>query len=296
MFSGFSRRILVVLLAISGLLSACTPRHLLVHSAADALATQGQSDEEDLGLAREASAFYLKLSESVLRLSPGHMKLAESVASGLTQYAYAFVAFEAEQLSSTDTQAAHVLNERARRLYLRAHRHAMAALEHDSPGFAGALAQTDSRLWPSIQKSQVNVTYWAAASWGAYIALSKDDPDAVADLPLAARLAFLAWQTAPQHAEGSLASLLGSFEAARPGGSRLKATSYFDAAIAASAGQNAGPYVAKAESISLPEGDRAQFEGLLKQALELSKKRTDLSNQVMQQRARWLLRSADDLF
>ena len=55
------------------------------------------SSEDDLQLAREASAFYLKFSESVLKETPGHLKLAESVSAGFTQYAYAFVAFDAEK-------------------------------------------------------------------------------------------------------------------------------------------------------------------------------------------------------
>lgn len=58
---------LLGVLVMASLLSACMPRQLLVNSAADALTAQGQVDEEDLGLAREASAFYLKVSESLLR-------------------------------------------------------------------------------------------------------------------------------------------------------------------------------------------------------------------------------------
>ncbi len=77
-----------------------------MQGAANALANQGQQQEEDLGLARDAAAFYLKLSESVLARTPGHLGLAESVAGGFTQYAYAFVAFEADRLDATDTRAA----------------------------------------------------------------------------------------------------------------------------------------------------------------------------------------------
>ena len=287
--------ILAVLLLALGL-SACVPRQLLVHSAADALTAQGQAEEEDLGLAREASAFYLKLSEALLRQTPGHLPLAETVASGLTQYAFAFVAFEAERLAATDNRAAHQLNERARRLYLRAHRHAMAALVQTSPGFAQALRQTSPQQWPVLRAEQVGVAYWAAASWGAYIALSTDDPDAVADLPLAERLAGLAYQRAPGHGAGALASLMGNFEAARPGGSAAKATAYFDEAIALAGGQHAGPLVAKAEAIAQAAGDRSAFETLLRQALAASAQRKDLANQVMRLRAQWLLDSADDLF
>ena len=104
---------------------------------ADELASQGQAEEEDLGLARDAAAFYLKLSESVLRQAPGHPALAEAVAGGFTQYAYAF---DAERLEATVVRAALRQRQRAVRLYERAHRHAMAALELQQPGLAAALA------------------------------------------------------------------------------------------------------------------------------------------------------------
>jgi len=174
MFRNFSRvctALLGLLLACG--LSACMPRQLLVNSAADAWTAQGQAEEEDMGLAREASAFYIKVSESLLRQTPGHLPLAETVASGLTQYAYAFVAFEAERLAATDSQAAHRLNERARRLYLRAHRHAMAALVQSQPGFVEALSRPQANQWPQVSPAQVGVAYWAAASWGATLRCPK---------------------------------------------------------------------------------------------------------------------------
>jgi hypothetical protein len=142
----------------------------------------------------------------------------------------------------------------------------------------------------------VALAYWAAASWGGYISLSKDHPDDVADLPLAIRLATLAWQVAPDHGDGALASLMGSFELARPGGSREQAQTYFDRAITASGGKSAGAYVAKAEGLALSSGDRAAFDALLRQALAAAAARRDLSNEVMRERAAWLLETADDLF
>ena len=140
------------------------------------------------------------------------------------------------------------------------------------------------------------MAYWAAASWGGFIALSKDDPDVVADLPLAIRLAHLAWDKSPAYGDGALASLMGAYETVRPGGSRQQAIAYFDRAIAVGAGKNAGAFVAKAESISLPAGERAAFEALLRQALVAGTARRDVQNAVMRERAQWLLDSADDLF
>jgi hypothetical protein len=279
--------------------AGCAPQTLLLRGVADQLSSQGSAAEDDLGLAREASAFYLKLSESVLLQTPGHLALAASVAGGYTQYAYAFVEFEADRVEPKDAKAARLMRGRAARLYARAHRHAMAALEQHSPGLtqslnaARASSSAETRRLPA---DQVAVAFWAAASWGAVISLSKDQPDVVADLPQAIRLAHLAWAGDPDFGDGALATLMGQFELARPGGSREQAQAYFERAVAAGTGRSAGPYVAQAEALALPAGDRAAFEGLLRTALQIAAKHRDLPNEVMRERAQWLLDTADDRF
>jgi len=288
-------RVLAVAAAVVAL-SACSPKHLIVQGIANEIASQGQAPEDDLVLAREASAFYLKLSESLLREVPENAKLSESVATGFTQYAYAFVAFEAEKLDATDSKTAQLLRERAARLYQRAHRHAMAALERSTPGFRQALESKKPADWPALRAEQVGLAYWAAASWGGFISLSKDKPDAVADLPLVVRLAQLAYAQNPAYGDGALAGLMGTLEAARAGGSRTQAVQYFEQAIALGAEHSAGPLVAKAEGIALPAGDRPAFEALLRQAISVATAHPDLQNAVMRERARWLLATADDLF
>lgn len=274
------------------LLAACSPQSLLVKGVADELAGQAQADEDDLLLARDASAFYLKLSESVLKQTPGHGPLAVAVASGFTQYAYAFVAFEADRIETRDAKAAQRLRSRAAQLYWRGQRHAMAALEVQQPGFSKALAAGQARLQPD----QVALAYWAAASWGAAISLSKDRPDAVADLPLALRLAQQAWQLEPTYGAGDLSALMGNFEAARPGGSTASAQRFFDLAQQQGQGRNAGVLVAQAEAVAAAAGDRATFERLLRDALAAADGRKDLANAVMRERALWLLQTADDRF
>ncbi len=293
------------------LLAGCSPRLMLLKGVADELANQGQAEEEDPVLARDAGAFYLKLSESVLRQSPGHLALAESVAGGFTQYAYAFVAFEAERLEGTDARAAQRMRQRAARLYERAHRHAMAALEAQQPGFARALAAS-TLTSPAIttpvagaaaggpplrlEPAQVGVAYWAAASWGAFIALSTDKPDLVADLPLAMRLAQLAYAAQPDHGQGALALLMARFELARPGGTPRAAEVFFARADTAAGTPTPATLVARAEALALPAGDRAGFERLLRQAIAAATPRRDLASQVLRERAQWLLDTVDDRF
>lgn len=279
-------------------LGACSPRQMIVGGLADELASQRQGDENDLELLRDAAPFHLKLSESVLRRDPGHAALAESVAAGFTQYAYAFVSFEAEQIEARDAKAAERLRQRAARLYERAHHHAMTALEKSRPGFARELAEAGGdnlRLRPE----QAGLAYWAAASWGGWISLSKDDPDIVADLPLAVRLAHLAWAAHPDWGQGALTGLLGTFEAARPGGSQPRALAYFDQAIAQSGGRSAGALLAKAEGYAQPAGDKELFASLLQQALAIHDEAGSpltTQNEVMRRRARWLQEKIDDLF
>ena len=287
-----------IVLIVATLLVACSPRQMVVGSIADELAGQARASENDLDLAREASAFYLKLSESVLRSDPGHLALAESVAGGFTQYAYAFVAFEADRIEATDARSAERLRGRAAQLYRRAHRHAMAALEKDSPGFTKALSAPEA-VTPKLQPAQVGLAYWAAASWGGWISLAKDDPDVVADLPQAVRLTQLAWQSDPAWGQGALTGLLATFEAARPGGNQKQALAWFDQAIVQGGGRSAGALVGKAEGYAQPTGDRTLFENLLKQAVAIKdapESPQALHNEVMRRRAAWLLEQAPDLF
>lgn len=297
----FRHRNLPILLPILvvATLAACSPRQMVVGSLADELAGQGRGSESDLDLARDASAFYLKLSESVLRSDPGHRALAESVAGGFTQYAYAFVSFEADRLEAKDARAAERLRRRAAQLYRRAHQHAMTALEKDSPGFARALYAAPGADQPKLLPGQVGLAYWAAAAWGGWISLSKDDPEVVADLPQAVRLANLAWQVDPAWGGGSLTGLLATFEAARPGGNQKLALAWFDQAISQGGGSNAGALVGKAEGYALPTGDRVLFDSLLNQAVAIKDapdSQQALANEVMRRRAAWLLEQSPDLF
>ena len=286
---------LVLLLVVA--LVACSPRQLVINSLAGELAGQSQGAETDPELARDAAPFYFKLSEAVLAQTPGHAGLAEGLAARMTEYAYAFVAFEADRIEAQDSVAAEHLRRRAAGLYQRARNHAVNALEGRNPGFLKTLAdpQAEFRLSPE----EVGLAYWAAAAWGSWISLAKDDPEIVADLPLVVRLAAVAEATDSGWGNGALKGLRATLEASRPGGDRAQAVRWFDQAIALAQGQSVAVFVAKAESMALPAGDRAAFENLLQQALtvkDVAGSPLTLQNQVMRRRAVWLLEQSPDLF
>jgi hypothetical protein len=291
--------VLLAALALAGCASAPDwAVHMALTRVADGVAQAGTKPEEDLQLARDAAPVMLMASEALLQRVPDHLALAETVAGGFTQYSFAFVAFEAERVQQADPRSAQRLQLRAARLYERAHRHAMAALLHHQPQLREALVATGTAGAPRLvlRPSEVGVAYWAAASWAAWISLSKHQPDVVADLPLAVGLARLAHAAAPDHGKGALASLLGTLEASRPGGSLPKAEALFAQALQTAGEDAPGVLVAMAESLAQPAGDRARFEALLSRALRTEGQRLPPDVQVMQQRARWLLDSADDLF
>ena len=292
-FKRTSALILWVLAALT--LSACSVRQQLIRQVADEW-TQSSVEEEDVGLAREASAFYLKLSESLLRAAPGHVALAETVTSGLTQYAYAFLVNEADRIESTQLQQAQVLRERASRMYARARQQGWATLVLNHPDWPEQLNTLGDRAVLTIRPEEVGLMYWTAAAWGGQISMSKDSPDVVADLPMVVALATQAWKAQPHHGDGALASLMGTLEMARPGGSSTRALAYWDQSISISKGLNPGPYVAKAESWALAQQDRAAFEALLNKAIEVSQTQRTLSNQILRARAQWLLSQVDDIF
>ena len=111
--------------------------------------------------------------------------------------------------------------------------------------------------------------------------------------------ARLAWNADPTFGDGSLASLMGSFETARPSGSPAQALAYYDEALRLGQGRNAGAFVAKAEGIAQPAGDKAAFLALLNAAVAVKDapgSALALANEVMRRRAAWLIDSADDLF
>lgn len=292
--SRFANTILVI--GLCALLNACSIDQMVVRRLGDALSMQAGAPENDPQLAYEASAFYLKLSESVLRQNPSHAQLAESVAAGFTQYAFAFVSQEADFIEDRDARKASELRQRAVRLYRRAQQHALTSLALQIPVL---MTKLDTPSTNPLSTSQVGLAYWGAAAWGGMISLSTDSPETVADFPKAIQLARWAWELDPGFAQGGLASLMGTFEASRPGGSLLKAAEYFDQAIQVSGGQSAGAYLSKAERWALPRHDREQFDALITQALAVNTPDDhplSLANQIMQTRARWLASRADDLF
>jgi predicted anti-sigma-YlaC factor YlaD len=295
-------------LALAGtvlLLSGCaTLQHTTVNKLGDALARGGTAyaSDDDPDLIRAASPFSLKLIESLLAETPQHRGLLLAAASGFTQYGYAFVQQDADELESTDVAGAAVLRARARRLYLRARDYGLRGLAVMHPDFPTALRRDPRAAVRDCAVADVPLLYWTAAAWSAAIAVTKDRPDLIAELPQAEALIDRALELDEGFDHGAIHSFLITYEMARAGGTgdpAARARAHYERALALGGGHAVAPLVAYAESVCLPQQDRAQFESLLRAALAISadsQPDTRFVTLVLQRRARWLLARADDLF
>jgi hypothetical protein len=294
----------VVLLAwIAG--SGCSLlRRYAVDQFADAVADSGTtlSSEEDPELVRAAAPFNLKLLESLLAESPQHRGLLSAAASGFTQYAFAFVQQDADELEARDLAAAEALRARARRLYLRARNYGLRGLAVNHPGFPDALLADPRTAVRAATAADVPLLYWTAAAWAAAISLSKDNPELVAQIPTMEALMDRALELDDGYGRGAIHTFLVTYEMSRQGAAgdpAARARAHFERAMALAKGTSAAPLVALAEAVAVRQQDVKEFESLLNRALALNPDAhpdTRLLNLVMQRRARWLLSQKADLF
>ncbi|WP_428938913.1 TRAP transporter TatT component family protein [Fontivita pretiosa] len=297
----------VPLLGLAGMLIAaggCNLRQLAYRSMADALAESGSvfASDDDPELIRDAAPFSLKLMESVLAQTPQHRGLLTATCGGFTQYAYAFIVQDADELETRDIAAAQRLRDRARKLLYRARDYGLRGLDAAHPGFSDQLRANPKLAVQRTGRKDVPLLYWTAASWGAAIAISKQHPDLIADQPLVEVLIDRALQLDESYDHGAIHAFLISYEPARQGASEnleQRVRRHFQRAVELSEGLQAGPYVALAETICIQKQDRAEFESLLNKALAIdvnARPEWRLANVIMQRRARWLLSRIDELF
>jgi hypothetical protein len=287
------------LAALLALAQGCSFTGFVAGKAGDALAGGGDvyASDDDIELVGAATPFGLKTLESLLAAAPDHKNLLLAAARGFTQYSYVWVQSPADELEERDVRAAYSQLARARRLYLRARDYGLRGLGVSQAAMRAAPVAALSRT----SQEDVPLLYWTALAWGAAIALSKDDPATIAGLPAVDALVQRAAALDIDWDAGALQSFLIGYEVSRPNAAPdaiARARRHFERAVELSGGQQAGPYVALAESVAVAQRDRRQFEALLRQALAVDVDRRPewrLANLVMQRRARWLLSRVDQL-
>jgi predicted anti-sigma-YlaC factor YlaD len=282
----------------------CSIRRYAIKKASDVLAQSGSTfaGDDDPELIKAAVPFSLKLMESFLAENPQHTGLLTAAASGFTQYAYAFVQQDADEIESEDFAKAEAMRDRARRLYLRAKQYGLRGLEVKRPGFGKALLVDPKATATTATMVEVPLLYWTAAAWASAISLSKDNPELVGQLPAMGALITRALELDETYGNGAIHTFMIAYEMSRPaarGDPVARARQHFERAVALSKGQEASPFVVFAETVTIQTQDMKEFESLLNQALVIdtdANPSTRLVNLVMQRRARWLLSRKSELF
>ena len=289
-------------LAVIG--SGCSIKRMAVNKVGSALAGSGTTfaSDDDPELVKAAVPFSLKLMEGLLNQSPRHEELLLATASGFTEYAYAFVQQDADELEDKDLAAAEEMRGRARRLFLRARNYGLRGLEVRHKGFEKALRADPKQAVRAAKLKDVPLLYWTAVSWAGAISLSKDNPDLIAEMPAVEAMMDRALALDEAFDDGAIHSFLITYEMSRPGGTgdpAARSRQHFDRALVLSQGLQAGPMVSFAEAVCVQKQDLEQFETLLHRALAINpdaKPEWRLVNLVMQRRAKWLLSRTDQLF
>lgn len=285
------------------LLSSCSMKRYAVNTLGDALAGAGTTfaSDDDPDLIRAAAPFSLKLIESLLAENPHHQGLLLAAAQGFTEYAYAFVQEDADELEDTDRVRAATLRAEAARLYLRARNYGLRGLDGKHPGFADRLKVNPTQAVEELKKSEVPMMYWTAISWGAALAASHDFR-MIPEIPRFEALLDRVVELNEGYDHGTIDTFLITYEMSRlnPKGDRAAlAKQHFDRAVELGGGNQAGPLVAYAEHVLVVQKKKAEFQAMLRQALRIdlnaSPENREL-NLALQRRARWLLSRTEKLF
>ena len=280
---------------------------LAARVAANALTSGGDTyaSDDDPELVRDAVPFGLKTMESVLASDPGNESLLLALCSGFTQYAYAFVAADAEAADFAGRLAeARQQRARARRLFLRARGYGLRALDERRDGMGARLKAL--RDLPGVlaraSKEDVPVLYWTASAWTLAIVNAKSDLGLVAELPAPVAMMDRALALDESWSEGSIHEFFIAYDATRTereGGGAARVRAHLDRALELSHQQKLGPRVSLAEGLLVQAQDRAGFTAALEEVLKAdvgAARRYRLVNTLAQRRARLLLDHADDLF
>ncbi|HET8540795.1 MAG TPA: TRAP transporter TatT component family protein [Anaeromyxobacter sp.] len=288
-------------------LSGCRSAALSIAAGAVSGTGTTYASDDDPELVRDAVPFGLKTMEGILAGKPRHEGLLTSLASGFTQYGYAFVQADADAADLDGRlDQARAGRDRARRLFLRARDYGLRGLDVRHAGLAEKLraggAGAREALRAADSKEDVPLLYWTAAAWALAISNGKGDMALVAELPAPVAMMERALALDEAWDEGAVHEFFVTYDATRSaaeGGGPERAKAHLERALALSMNKKLGPRVSWAEGVLVQRQDRAEFTRVLEEVVRADPgevPRHRLANVLAQRRARLLLAHADDLF
>jgi len=283
--------------------TGCSIKMMAINMLGNALAdgSSGFAKDDDPELVRDAVPFALKTIESLLDQSPRHKGLLTAACSGFTQYSYAFIQQEADFIDAQDLERATAMRARAKKLYLRGRDYGLRAFEVEFPGFGDQLRKNTDGVLAKLTKKHVALLYYTGAAWAGAFAIDITDSRLSTEQTLFEKMVRRALALDETYELGSLHDFFISWDAghATAGGSIKSAREHFERAKALARGRRVSPFVNLAESVSVAEQNKKEFEELLNEALAIDislAPEQKLANVIAQRRAKWLLSKVNELF
>jgi len=218
-----------------------------------------------------------------------------------TQFGYAFQLEKGDQSMSEDVSIALNYYSQAYQSFQSGIKLGKNALLIYYPNFEEWLINPEeTRIQFSLD--HIPNLYWTAVNIGGLIKAGKGSPHTLVLFPQIGLLFHTALRLNPNWENGSIYSALISYTMAEfpvSDAKKKKVKVYFEKAIELSKGLDASPYLAYAESVSVKNQDKIEFESLLNSALsipQIDDEYKNLQNLIAKKRARWLLSRIDDLF
>lgn len=280
-----------VLLGIVLCLSGCSMKMLALRSTVSLL-DQGKRafySESDTILAREAMGSQLKLLEALLENDPDNRKLLLLLAESFSGYAFLFL---------DDSEP-----DRAKVFYQRGRNYALKRLSRGRPAWKGELnSSAIETAAQALKAADMPALFWAAHAWGGWINLSRDDMDAVADLPIVAVMMEEVRRRSPGFNFAGPHLFFGAYYASRPrmlGGDPKKSRAHFDEARRINKGKFLMAKVLEARYYAVATQDEELYKKLLTEVAEApagALPDSRLIDEVAKKKAKALMERTDEFF
>jgi hypothetical protein len=271
---------------------------------ADALSSTAAAyaKDDDPEFVRLSAPSTLKMMEMLIEDQPAHPGLLLGACSGFAQYAYGFLQVSAEEAETPESAAARELRNRAEKMYDRARQYCTRLLELRHRGISAALARDALAPLGAMTKTDVPSLYWMGVSMAGAASVAANPLLRINQLAIGRAVLSRALALDETWENGAIHEAFIALDGRQPallGGSTARAREHFTRAVELSGGQSAWAYVTLAESVSLPEANRTEFERMLRAALAIDIDKTPglrLANAIAQRHARFLLARTDRLF
>lgn len=261
------------------------------------------TSDDDPELIRDALPFTIKFYESLAKKDSLNPDLLLATGRLLCLYAQAFVQFPADTLHDSLKIQKKAMGKRAKKLFLRGRDYALQALELKYPGINDSIKKgsIDSAL-TITDNSDTSFLYWSGVSWMGAIRADRSDLALAMSTKKALTLMRRVFELNHSYDNGAVHEFFCSYYASAPealGGDDNKAREHFQKAIDISSKSKVSPYVAFASSLCIKNGNKDEFNEILKKAVKInirSFKTSLLQNTIYQQHAKWLLENQSRFF